>query len=286
MKNKTPRWLTQEYRRKTGAWMRPGALPLALLLAALLLASCASGGQAADGGGPSAAVTAAPQSGGADAAGAASHPPAVAASPADAAATPSAGVAAAEASAGAAAELGAMATPPPTSAAGGATGSAATHAAPATEAARPAASAAAGGQAPAATASPAAPASPPATAAAPAPQAQRTVTVSIQGDEERGQILAPTAVEAKEGETVLELLKRVTRKQKIQMEYQGSKGFAYVEGIDNLYEFDRGPESGWNYKVNGSFPGKSAGSFTLSPGDTVEWVYTLNFGADIGSSAP
>ncbi len=99
-------------------------------------------------------------------------------------------------------------------------------------------------------------------------------------------ILAAAEYEIKKNESALELLKRITREQKIQMEYQGSGTFAYVEGIDNLYESDHGPESGWMYKVNGEFPNKAAGSWTLQPGDTVEWLYTLDLGKDLGAKAP
>ncbi|MEC0171280.1 DUF4430 domain-containing protein, partial [Paenibacillus graminis] len=130
-------------------------------------------------------------------------------------------------------------------------------------------------------------ASQPAAAASAAPAkpagAVNTITLSIVGDKEHGTIFAAAAVDVKDGESALELLKRVTRSNKIQMEYQGAKSFAYVEGIDNLYEFDQGPESGWIYKVNGEVPGKGAGSYTLQPGDTVEWLYTLDMGKDVGA---
>ncbi|NOU83443.1 DUF4430 domain-containing protein [Paenibacillus sp. LMG 31459] len=156
--------------------------------------------------------------------------------------------------------------------------------------------------APAATGSPAAPASaatgspaapapaatgkPAATAPAATAAPVNTVTLSITGDEEHGVILAPAAYEIEKNETALELLGRITRQHKIQMEYQGSKTFAYVEGIDNLYEYDHGAESGWMYKVNGEFPSKASGSWVMKPGDTVEWLYTLDLGKDIGAAAP
>lgn len=82
---------------------------------------------------------------------------------------------------------------------------------------------------------------------------------------------------------MLDVLKKTTREHKIQMEYRGSKGFAYIEGIDNLYEFDEGPESGWMYAVNGEFPNKSVGVYSLQPGDTVELKYTLKLGKDLGA---
>lgn len=175
-----------------------------------------------------------------------------------------------------------------------ATGSAAAPAPAATGSAAaqsPAATSKPAAPAPAATAKPAAPA-PAATAtpAAPAPAATatpvNTVTLSITGDEEHGVILAPAAYEIEKNETALELLRRITRQHKIQMEYQGSKTFAYVEGIDNLYEYDHGAESGWMYKVNGEFPSKASGSWIMKPGDTVEWLYTLDLGKDIGAAAP
>lgn len=135
---------------------------------------------------------------------------------------------------------------------------------------------------------PAATAKPPAATRSPAatPKPDNVVTLSITGDEEHGVILAAAQYELKKGESVLELLKRITRGQKIQMEYQGSKAFAYVEGIDNLYEGDHGSESGWMYKVNGEFPSKAAGSWIVEPGDTIEWLYTLDLGKDLGAKAP
>ena len=51
-----------------------------------------------------------------------------------------------------------------------------------------------------------------------------------------------------------------------------SKG--YVAGIDGLYEFDCGKNSGWMYRVNGKFPNYMAGKCTLHDGDKVEWLYT------------
>jgi hypothetical protein len=113
-----------------------------------------------------------------------------------------------------------------------------------------------------------------------------TVTISITGDAETGMILAPAAVEIKSGDSVLEITKRITRKLRIQMEFQGAGAAAYVEGIDNLYALDKGAESGWMFRVNGEFPDKSAGSYTLVSGDRIEWLYTLDLGKDIGAKRP
>ena len=72
---------------------------------------------------------------------------------------------------------------------------------------------------------------------------------------------------------------------KIQMEYTGKGESVYVEGINNLYEFDKGSTSGWMYNVNGTYPNKSAGAYILKAGDTVEWRYTLDLGKDLGANS-
>ncbi|WLR51913.1 DUF4430 domain-containing protein [Bacillus tianshenii] len=110
----------------------------------------------------------------------------------------------------------------------------------------------------------------------------KAVSISITGDTAMGQILSSEPVELKEGDTVLEILKKVTKANQLQMEYSGRGMAAYVEGINNLYEFDKGPKSGWMYKINGKFVSKSAGAVNVSAGDKIEWLYTLDLGRDIG----
>jgi hypothetical protein len=127
----------------------------------------------------------------------------------------------------------------------------------------------------------AAPASPSATATT-APKSIQSVTLSITGDEELGVILDSTIVEVDGEISVMSLLQKETREKKIQMEFSGKGIFAYVKGIANLYEFDRGAKSGWLFKVNGAFADKGAGAYKVKAGDRVEWLYTLDLGKDIG----
>ncbi|GAA3325631.1 hypothetical protein GCM10020331_058300 [Ectobacillus funiculus] len=61
------------------------------------------------------------------------------------------------------------------------------------------------------------------------------------------------------------------------MEYTGAGQSVYVQGINNLYEMDRGPNSGWRYYVNGVIGNRSAGVIKLSKGDQVEWRYTNDY---------
>lgn len=71
-----------------------------------------------------------------------------------------------------------------------------------------------------------------------------------------GWILREMTVEFKKGQTVFDVLKNVTRTRAIQMEYSFTAlyGSYYIEGINNLYEFDCGELSGWEYCVNGKVP--------------------------------
>lgn len=84
-------------------------------------------------------------------------------------------------------------------------------------------------------------------------------------------------VEFSDGETVFDVLRRVCRENRIHMESSTTPlyGSVYIEGIANLYEFDCGVGSGWVFTVNGVSPSFSSNSFALSPGDVVEWKYTV-----------
>jgi hypothetical protein len=116
-----------------------------------------------------------------------------------------------------------------------------------------------------------------------APEPVSSVTLSIIGPEDMGVIMKATMVEIEEGETVLDVLKKAARQNNIPISVRGKKSAAYVEGINNLFEFDHGAKSGWLYRVNGSIYSKSAGAFTLKDGDVIEWIYTLDLGRDIGA---
>lgn len=101
---------------------------------------------------------------------------------------------------------------------------------------------------------------------------------------EDGWILPPTEVTAYEGESVFNVLQREMRRHGIHMVARWTPVFnsAYVEAINNLYEFDVGPLSGWMYRVNGWFPNFGASRYLLSDGDAIEWIYTVDLGRDLG----
>ncbi|WP_353092715.1 DUF4430 domain-containing protein [Tissierella praeacuta] len=87
-----------------------------------------------------------------------------------------------------------------------------------------------------------------------------------------------------EGESVFDLLLREMQENNIHMEFVMTPIYNshYIEGINNIYEFDCGELSGWMYKVNDWFPNYGASRYLLQDGDIVEWVYTCDLGRDIG----
>lgn len=101
-----------------------------------------------------------------------------------------------------------------------------------------------------------------------------------------GVILPMTTVEFTPGETVFDVLKRVCDAADLQIEYSWTPLYDsyYVEGINHLYEFDCGFESGWMYQVNDGFPNYGSSAYEVKSGDKIEWKYTCTgLGTDVGA---
>lgn len=101
-----------------------------------------------------------------------------------------------------------------------------------------------------------------------------------------GVILGTTTFSFSAGESVFDLLQRACRDYGIHMEASWTPDYnsAYVEGIANLYEFDVGSGSGWMYRVNGWYPNYGCSRYEIQPGDEICFVYTCNYGKDVGDS--
>lgn len=100
-----------------------------------------------------------------------------------------------------------------------------------------------------------------------------------------GVILAEADVELYAGESVFDVLKRVTRDRKIALVYHSGTAYggAYIDSIGHLDDRAvKGDEGGWMYRVNGVVPNYGCGQYTLKDGDRVEWLYTCNLGQDVG----
>lgn len=138
---------------------------------------------------------------------------------------------------------------------------------------------------------------------APTPEPVSTCTISIScatalssADADSGKIsqqpadgwiLPALTVTITEGESVFDVLLRVCRENGILMEFSNTPIYhsAYIEGINNLYEFDCGSLSGWMYQVNGWFPNYGCSRYTVQDGDVICWVYTCDLGQDVGADS-
>ena len=101
-----------------------------------------------------------------------------------------------------------------------------------------------------------------------------------------GIILPMVEVPFYENETVFDVLNRICKKTNIQIEYSWTPlyGSYYIEGINHLYEFDCGEQSGWMYKVNEWFPNYGCSSYYVEDGDVIVWCYTCKgLGTDVGA---
>ena len=89
-----------------------------------------------------------------------------------------------------------------------------------------------------------------------------------------------------EGESAFNVFLREMKQNKIHMEYVNAPIYnsAYIEGINNIYEFDCGEMSGWMYSVNGIFPNYGSSRYEMKAGDVLEWHFTCDRGADIGGA--
>ena len=101
-----------------------------------------------------------------------------------------------------------------------------------------------------------------------------------------GWILEPEEVSFKSGDTAFDVLKNACNQAGIQMSsrYTPLYGSYYIEGINQLYEFDCGANSGWMFSINGTFPNYGCSEYTVEDGDKIEWKYTCDLGSDVGNS--
>lgn len=104
---------------------------------------------------------------------------------------------------------------------------------------------------------------------------------------EDGMVLAGATVSFAPGDTVFDVLQKVCAATELPLEYSWTPLYDsyYVEGINHLYEFDCGVESGWMYKVNDWFPNYGCSAYTLENGDDIVWCYTcVGLGEDVGET--
>ena len=100
---------------------------------------------------------------------------------------------------------------------------------------------------------------------------------------EDGIIYEKTEVSFTEGESCFDILERELKNEGILIESSITPATksVYIEGINNLYEFDCGKQSGWMYTVNGDVPNVSCSEYKIKENDEIKFQYTCNLGEDI-----
>ncbi|MGL5439046.1 MAG: S-layer homology domain-containing protein [Filifactoraceae bacterium] len=105
-----------------------------------------------------------------------------------------------------------------------------------------------------------------------------TVRVSVTGDSSMGDLIDNYSVTVPNDSVAWVAIKKAF----------DAKGISYVIGFNDNYirsigglgEFDRGPNSGWLYYVNGTKPNIGVGEFTLSDNSNIHLKYTLDWMLD------
>lgn len=81
----------------------------------------------------------------------------------------------------------------------------------------------------------------------------------------------------KSGDTAYDILKRSCAAQHIKITAEDTKYGVYIAGINNIDEKDCGKESGWLYKVNGTYPSITCGKQNVKPNDEILFTYTCDY---------
>ena len=79
--------------------------------------------------------------------------------------------------------------------------------------------------------------------------------------------------------TVFDITDQVCKDNDVQIEYEYTPGYGgyYIKGINYLYEFSAGQNSGWLYKIDGENPSYSPDKLKLQGGEKIVWYYTTDY---------
>ncbi len=100
---------------------------------------------------------------------------------------------------------------------------------------------------------------------------------------DNGIILSKEKVKFNDGESAFNVLQRELKREKIHMEFVDTPMYnsIYIEGINNIYEFDCGSESGWTYSINEGIPNYGISQHILKNGDKIKVFYICDRSEDI-----
>ena len=98
-----------------------------------------------------------------------------------------------------------------------------------------------------------------------------TVTVSVSSSAAGNPVSASGTYILDKGATAYDALLKLG----LSVNAPSSSMGVYVAAIGGLAEKEHGPSSGWMFSVNGTAPDRSASSYELQDGDSVEWYYVV-----------
>lgn len=98
----------------------------------------------------------------------------------------------------------------------------------------------------------------------------KEVYVSVTGIDET---LAKGYITFESGDTVFDVTQELLNKNDIKIGKRGGGTSLYIYKIGDLEEKDHGPMSGWVYTVNGDRVNYGCGSYKVSDGDVIDWIY-------------
>ncbi|MEG0013759.1 MAG: DUF4430 domain-containing protein [Cellulosilyticaceae bacterium] len=110
-----------------------------------------------------------------------------------------------------------------------------------------------------------------------------SIIFTITGPSGQNVILPETDVAISPGESVLDASLRVFDEFNLPYEIAGFGKDTYVLAIDNISQYEKGPESRWLYNIDGVYPSMSPAEYILPADARVEWIYTIDGGKDIGA---
>ena len=107
---------------------------------------------------------------------------------------------------------------------------------------------------------------------------EEKISVTFEMKTHKGVWLSSVSVSVDEKTSVRDLIKKVFDENGIESKGLGT---GYLRSVtyngETRGEFDAGPNSGWQYYVNGSLPRVGISSYKLSDGDEVSLVYTADY---------
>lgn len=110
-----------------------------------------------------------------------------------------------------------------------------------------------------------------------------SATVSVKGYG-GASLLSGSVITAQTGASAWDVIKKALDKAGISYVVKSTGVGAYISSVNGLAEFDKGANSGWQYSVNGTLPGVSISSYTLSGGENIVLFYTSDYTADSSTS--